>query len=494
LKISLNIRLLAKLALVSWFIIAIYFQHNQGLADNGDFTRSMRLISSGPIGIEPNWPAAGSQDWSKRFFNYWIPYWKLDFDISKPTTSAVILWLPGALLNRVFYSSNILYLPNLSLFPKLIIFGVLLLLFKWVEFQTRYRTALLFSIGVPVIFLITTTDYVAYLNSFYEESASFVYLFLLLASILAMKQRPSLPYLLCSLASILLLATSKTANLYWPVLALPIVFYVWYIKNQIRLRTVLPICFAIILTLASTFAFIARVGATRENPYHSLFYGALTFSEDPSMHLRQLRMSGAIHCVGVSAYSPIGEDCISKYSDQLSFQNTIRVIHKEPAVMFRMLKHVLDNMQDVSLDYLGKYSSDDPRSQTLPSISSKAVEERFFLTTDTPLLNLWAILKFRFFPTGYALAFVLIVLVVGFAVGVKHNGVYQDLSIVGSLVTFGCIANMIVAILGDGKYELIKHLFLSNVLFDIAAIIFVNLVFVFSLEVLTKSLGWTSQK
>jgi hypothetical protein len=34
----------------------------------------------------------------------------------------------------------------------------------------------------------------------------------------------------------------------------------------------------------------------------------------------------------------------------------------------------------------------------------------------------------------------------------------------------GCLVDMFVALLGDGRYELIKHLFLANVLFDVGAI------------------------
>jgi hypothetical protein len=45
------------------FIIAMCLQYNVGLADNGDFARSMGWISSGPIGIEPGLPVAGSEDW-----------------------------------------------------------------------------------------------------------------------------------------------------------------------------------------------------------------------------------------------------------------------------------------------------------------------------------------------------------------------------------------------------------------------------------------------
>ena len=98
-KIAPRVERSIEVILILWFVVAMYFQQNIGLADNGDFTRSMGWISSGPVGIEPNWPAAHTEDWSKRFFNFWIPYWKLESNIVRPRTSAFLLWLPGVLLS-----------------------------------------------------------------------------------------------------------------------------------------------------------------------------------------------------------------------------------------------------------------------------------------------------------------------------------------------------------------------------------------------------------
>src|ERR1044072_5037943 len=105
-RLQTAIRIILRL----WFLIAMYLQRTIGMADNGDFTRSMGWISSGPVGIEPNWPAAGTDAWVKRFDNYWIPLWKLDWHFERPTTSAFLLWLPGAVLNYLVYSRTVLYI------------------------------------------------------------------------------------------------------------------------------------------------------------------------------------------------------------------------------------------------------------------------------------------------------------------------------------------------------------------------------------------------
>lgn len=478
-----RIESLAKAVLILWFIIAMYLQHNVGLADNGDFTRSMQWITSGPIGIEPNWPAAGTEDWSKRFLSYWIPYWKLEWRITRPTTSAILLWFPGALLNYSLYSPKLLYLPLLSLFPKLLLLGVLLLLFKWTRRQARYRIFFIVGLGVPITFLVTSTDYIAYFNSFYQESASFVFLFLFLTSILILKQRPFLVYLVLSLALLLFLATSKASNGYWPLVAIPFVLYVWSLSRTITSPTKLMAGLALILTFTVVAQLVSARGSVRNYPYHSLFFGVLTFSDNPSEHLRRLGLEGAMQCINSSSFSALGSECFAKYQYQMTHLNTFKVIYREPAVIFRMLKYVLDNMQTVTLDYLGKYSFDDPRTRTVPLIAYDLERGSW-----TPL-NLWALLKLTFFPKGYALALVLIVFTGWFIFGLKQTGFYWDLAIVGLISTIACVADMIVAILGDGKHELIKHLFLSNVLFDIAAILFLNGVLVFCFELAGKKLS-----
>ena len=470
-------------AMILWFVVAMYLQQDVGLADNGDFTRSMQWITSGPVGIEPNWPDPGTEAWSKRFFNYWIPYWNLEWNTRIPTTSAILLWFPGALLNYYLYSPAILYLPSLSLFPKLLLFGALLLLLKWTRLQARHRTFFVFGLGVPLTLLVTSTEYVAYLNSFYQESASFVFLFLFLASIVVLRQRPRRLNLLLSLALLLFLTTSKASNVYWPLMLIPLVYLVWTRHRNATQHTKLMVGAAstLVLMFALASLLVIRRGSTRSYPYHSLFIGVLTFSETPSEHLRRLGIEDGMQCIGSSSFSSIGRECLARYQEQMTFRNTLKVIYREPPVLSRSLEYALDNMQDVSLDYLGKYPLGDPRTQVLPLIDGGRSDE-------WPLLNLWVSLKQGLFPTGYTLAVILLVFAGWFMFSLTQTSLPQDLAIVGLVSTFACGVDMTVAILGDGKQELVKHLFLSNLLFDIAAIAFLNGILVFCFErIRTKS-------
>jgi hypothetical protein len=487
-----------KSALILLFVQGMYLQHNLGYADNGDYTRSMGGFTSGPIGIEPNWPPGGTETWNKRFFMYWIPYWHLDWKFSPPKTAAFLLWLPGVALNYFLYSKTVLYLPLVSLFPKLILFGMLLLLFKWVDTQTNHKVLVLLSLGIPFVLLLTATDYLAFFNSFYQESGSVVFLFLFLSSLIYLKRHPKYISLLCSLASIVLLATAKATYCYWPSLAIPFVVGVWYFEKGIKWYKALGSCVLLVLMLTFASIWATHTEDYKFQTYSSLFYGVLTFSDDPSRHLHRLGMDNAAGEAGIPPFTPLREEFTNKYQDKMSFLNSAVVIYNEPAVLLRAIKHVLYNMQDASLEYLGKYSPDDPLSAerlkiiSMPeaerdTIMRKSQEIRVWLDAgETKPLNLWAALKYKFFPTGYALAIAMALYACWFIFSLWQTGLNQELSMIGLLTTITCGVDMLVAILGAGKYELIKHLFLANVLFDVATIVFVNSVLLLCLNRFTK--------
>jgi hypothetical protein len=476
------------------FIIGMYLQFDMGYADNGDFTRSMEAFTSGPVGIEPNFPSLGTEAWPKRFFNYWIPYWKLDWPRKLPTTSTPLLWLPGILLNYSLYSSTILYMPLISLFPKVILFGILLLLFKWVETQTNHKAIFLLCLVAPLVLMLTTTSYLAYFNSYYQETGGIVYLLLLLISLIYLKKRPGVVSLLCCFAATMLLSTAKVAYFYWPLLSMPFVVIIWCVHKRIKWFKAALGGMILMAALTCLSIHLTRTYIYNPQSYLSLFNGALTFSDNSAEHLHRLGMDDAISKVDIPPFSTEGGKIISRHYDKMSFLNTINVICHEPVVGFRMIYNVLDNMQDISLEYLGTYSFDDPRSHERlsmapnsqlkpPAVPKRSEDYRVWHDAkQTKPLNLWATLKYKLFPTGYALAIALVLYPCWFIFGLLHRDFVQELSMIGLLTTIACCVDMSVAIFGAGKYELIKHLLLSNVLFDIASIAFVNSVLFFCIK------------
>lgn len=462
-----------KVLFILVLIIGFYFQHNLGLADNGDFTRIMTWFTSGPIGIEPNWPSPNTQEWQRRFFNYWLPYWKLDFPgKAEMKSSSLLLWLPGVLLNYYLVSPHILYLHSLSLFPKFLLVLYLLLVFYWIdtsELNNRVKMPLYITVCIPLILMFVNTDYVAYFNSFYCETASIIFLFTFLVSLIFLKRQKTLIGLFAAVVSLLMLSTAKASTFYWPLIAVPFIFSIWGFT-----RKLVPYLYLGLLVLIATALCFISALITRppeyiriNNYYNSLFYGVLTFSHDPSTRLAELKLSKGIQFIDYSAYTSEGREGIKQYGNRMSPLNTLRVISKEPAIMIKITKYIWENMQVTFVKYLGKLPQDHPKI----SIHNYS------------LLNLWSHLKIKLFPRGDVLGLILLLYtMISIYAIIRTTGISQELGILGLITTIGTIIDMYIAVLGDGKWEIVKHLFLSNVLFDLSSIAAINIIVVVSMK------------
>ncbi|NOY05968.1 MAG: hypothetical protein GXO82_04965, partial [Chlorobi bacterium] len=229
-----------KILLVLLLIVGSFSQIENGLADNGDYSRVMTWVSSGPLGFSQNWPSAGTPDYQDRFFNYWLPYWNLDFPLrSRWVTSVLLLWIPGVLLNMLLISPSILWLPMLSIAPRLLSIALLFALFRWIEKRTSsYRSLLYLTLCLPYVLIAINTDYLAYFSTFYQEPASMVFLLWLVAAFISYRRKDRRSVHFITLAALVFLVTeAKFSNIYWPLLA-GAVTYLFYLQNVPRKRAI----------------------------------------------------------------------------------------------------------------------------------------------------------------------------------------------------------------------------------------------------------------
>jgi hypothetical protein len=479
---------LVKVALAAWLAVAMYVQLDLGLADQGDFLRAIGWFTPGPVGLDAK-PILGAPHFMDRYFYYYLPYWRYHSDAIDHAlhagdwgkTSTGLLWLPGVLVNRLAYSDEVIYLPVVSLLPRLLLFGALLALFAWIDAGGgRHKLALLLLLGVPLTLLLSTTDYLVYLNSFYQETGSIIYLGLWIASLLYLKRRPKslLRGLLCA-AALTLLVCAKASNIYWAVLGVAFLALVWRPWEQCGRRTLRLTALYAALTggILVTYETCAHNRVhVRLNAYQGLFYGILTFSENPSAHLAKLGYADHADCVGVSVFGPEGARFLKRQGGRLSSLDFLRVAWAEPRAMLRMLKFAIDNLQDISLDYLGNHTAFDPRAKPYAPPPVGITTERWWPPGSVSLLNLWSFVKFHAFPTGYAFLLTIGLYVAVFLALLRREGFSADLALIGLMTAAACIVDACVAICGDGKPELIKHLFLANLLFDLATIAFIAVI------------------
>jgi hypothetical protein len=494
-----------KIALVLGLVVAIYLQLDVGLADQGDFLRANAWLTAGPVGLD-NWLEPNSPQYVTRFFQFYLPYWRYPetplpqtlWQIGDSHTSTALLWVPGLLLNRLGYSTTVLHMPVISLLPRLLLVGCLFGLFAWIDAsRERHKAVLCLLLGVPLVLLLSTTDYLAYLNSFYQETGSMIYLGLWLAALVHLRRRPqSLTRGLVCVGALALLMGAKASNIYWIVVGPAFLMLSWrpwqWSKRRIIPYSALYVAMACGL-LATYIRFVNHPEFADRHHYNSLYFGILTFSDDPSARLAELGLGGSESCVGAHAFTPQGLEFVERSSDRLSYLKVLRVAWAEPSAMLRMLLFAADKMQDIIGNEVGRLASGDPRSgHTLAVPYNVAVDDWWNpVSKAVNPMSLWSFVKFYYFPRGYAFLAALVAYAAAFAAILRREGFLGDLAQIGLSTTLACAVDVCVAVCGEGKCGLIKHLFLANLLFDVATIALVAVVGLLVLRRWTASQGDT---
>ena len=467
-----RIEIVLKVLLVVALSVGSFSQLENGLADNGDYTRVMTWISSGPVGFSKNWPPSGTTDYQERFFNYWLPYWTLDFPLaSRWVTSVLLLWIPGVLLNMVLISPSVLWLPMLSIAPRFLSIVLLLALFRWIDrHASSYRSLLYLTLCFPYILIAIDKDYLAYFSTFYQEPASIVFILWLVTVFIAYRRKNTRAIHVVTLGALVFLVTeAKFSNIYWPLLA-GAVTYFFFLRNMPRKRAVAYMTLIVLLPFTISFLQSSLVGSRYANAYQSLYCGVFVFSDRPQDHLARLGLEGTEECFDIPAYTPLGEACIDRHRDKMSHINTVSVIIHEPIIALRMLRFAADSMQRANIWYLGKNvlrNFDGQRIQAGPPAAIPILSH---------LKSAWSEAKRRWFPRGDLLLVALLIFAIVFSWNVRsRNALVSDLALAGLIFTVASPVDLWIQIFGDGKYEVIKHLLIPNMTFDLALVAFVNI-------------------
>ena len=453
-------RHVAEALILAILLLGLYVQTNTGAPDNGDFSRAMTLYTSGPVGFAANWPAPGTADWDRRFFKYWLPYWQLDLPLSAAMYgSADLLWLPGVLLNYLLVSRDTLYLGNVAILPKIALICLLLLVFKWVEdsdLDESEKTVAVLASCVPLSLVFISTNYIVYFSSFYFETASFIFLLAFLASLVHLdKHRSARHAYVLSLLCLAGLVTAKPSNVYWVALGLFFVLPALWLRRKRARYAVLFVVLALVLALATMrLSQYPRhtVDATHQN---SVFFGLLTLSTRVPEQLAALRMPESRECIGQNAFTPIGSACVQAYAARLHLADRAQIMLREPAIAPRMMAFLLNSMQETHI-----WSNVHPAART-PAAGNA--------------VDIWSDIKSRLFPRGARLALTLIAYLALILWNVRGLGFRREIALIGLVCVTAIPIDMAIAFLGDGRQEIVKHLLLSNFMFDIATIVVTTL-------------------
>ena len=249
-----------------------------GLADNGDFNRVMGAFGlSAPPGPD-------------RYFTYFIPRYAFDLKdvVSVPFVSSQKLLVAVAVgLHRLFRGRgaefDIAFLAAVNALALLAALWVLMVAARGGPASRRWTTLVL------LVVVFTDVGYAAYLNSFYSEPASLVFLLAATGFLLLALGQPRLRVLAAAALCMVLLVAAKPQNFAAapPLAALALRLLV--LRKDARWRAACAATGA--ATLATALLVFARgnpVGVRENAMQVSVFYALLGDSPDPRADLAEL--------------------------------------------------------------------------------------------------------------------------------------------------------------------------------------------------------------
>ncbi|CAH1059754.1 hypothetical protein [Paenibacillus pseudetheri] len=427
-----------------------------GVADNGDFLRMMNTI-----GLNYYDTAASYTDQFFNFSHSRFAYENL-FRGFYPSSQILLVLVPrliGGLIHGSFFDVRLLGA----------VYGLLLLVATWllVKYNARgsYVTGLL--LGAAILFVFYDIGYLAYFNSLFGEPVSMVFMLLTFALGLRLtsQEKPTTKGLTLFFIAILFLVTSKIQNA--PIgIAFALIFLRFMTLDGERKWRKLALRFSIAIFLVSIVMYVTAPKELKHiNLYQTVFFGILNESPDVKGDLQDLGLPERLEVLAGTNY--FQTDTVIKQDDPSLVPDFYdRVSHKD--VLFFYLKHpgrLIDNMEYAASNsmairpyYLGNYEKSENKSAGALSYTYSG----------------WSEFKNKHIP--HTLGFLTIFYLVYFAGALFQYFRSRDVRgrVAGELLMLlGLIGlfSFLVPILGDGRADIGKHLFLFNVCFDMMVVV-----------------------
>jgi hypothetical protein len=424
---------------------------NTGIADNGDFTRSMQWFIEKPADFPANWPSDDAS-WDRRFTKFWIDEWTLkqhpDFKGMESRSSAQLLNMMGMAANAL--AGNDDYSLRVASIPIRIIdlaaFAAMAVLF----FAATGSAALTCATFLVISTILLDVNYKAFFNSFYEDRASLLYLTILIpATVMAFKVGCGRVWKIVFAVSLALFATSKAQLAPTPAILLIVCLLHAHGSRSRRGLVSMAGLFLVpqMIALMATSGYEFR----NVNAYNAIFLGAATFSDDPSRHFGDFPPD-AVRCVGVNAY--VAGTCFKELSPLATHGKVVRIYLTDLAALGRAIDFAAEAMHDIALDAYGKGHLDG------------AV---------TPLIEpaLWTSIK-RLMPMGIGF-YVLAMAVSGLLLCLSRVTELRPFVLAAQFLCAIAVSQTVVTVVGDGRAEIQKHLLVGNFAFDLALVLTIAL-------------------
>ena len=312
-----------------------------------------------------------------------------------------------------------------------------------------------FFFKIIVLFIFLDTGYLVYLNSFFGEATTLIFLLLAFVMLLLLERGKVHPvFYIGLLVSLFVFSGSKTANFPSAVLlGMALIFYV--LKNEdLPKKLVIGAAVLVMLWGAAGYVKNAPQWMQKVTTYHAVFFGVLKDHPEPEKAIKELGLPEELlqlestHGYLRHPYDIYGDDFAALFFDHVGKGAVLRYYLTHPGYFLKKL----DKSAEAAL----------PLRPTYLSNTSTTGDLVF-----TGKLNVWETARKRL--SGKALFMISGILLLSLlnllSLWRKRADGYR---VMLRLALVGCAAGQfIVPVIGNGEADLIKHMFLFNIHLDL---------------------------
>jgi len=432
-----------------------------GLADNGDFSRLMRI--AGFRYLDPQ------EAYADRYFAYAHQYfgYKGNWGPAYVTTQIVPLAAIGWVA-RLFDSSAFDIRWFGAVYTLLLAAAFYLFVRRAPDFSGRKAAAAVFGAGLGALLIVVFGDigYLAYFQSFYGEPYALLGMLLAVASALAMAQsaRPSGRMLALFVIAALAVATSKIQNAPLGFAFALLAWRMFFLREDRRWHRQVLSGIGALLAASVLMMAAAPSGLAHINLYQSIFYGVLKDSPDLARDMKELGIPDKYAVLAGTNYfqhdTAIPQDDPAlrrEVLQRLGHRDVARFYLRHPARFVGKLETAAANGVFIRPYYLGNY--DQAAGKPRGALSGTFDAWSDWKAHRMPHTLGWFVGLYALYFGGLARWW--------FAASARRMKlVLETMAAVGIAGLF----SFVVPIIGDGEADLGKHLFMFGACFDMMVV------------------------
>lgn len=445
-------------------MVMLYLAPQIGLADNNDFNRTISAFSLSAknnikhLSFESEYVIKEPQSLVAYFLNIFKPvkdtptnYYSTQFIFVKLALFINSLYNFLFNLNRTQF--HIAFLSIIYIF----IYAVpLTLLFQKKIIKNKYVDWLFKALCIVVLM---DSAYLVYFNSFFGEATTMIFLVFSVVLLITIQwDKPKIWKIVLLMISILIFSGSKSANFPTALLLLIPTFYLILHTDLWKKKVILIICF--IFTIIMSYSYLQRVPEWMDKvtTYQATFFGVFKDQPDIEGTIKELHLPEDFYELECThgymtdkKYDIYGEKFEKLFFDRVSKFDIFLYYLKHPIYFYGKLDKSAEAALPIRPTYLSNYETQEGEYNLI-------FENRF---------SLWE--KFRKQFSGRALIFFSLLIIL-FAISSvikykRHKGFYVFL--IRGILLLSTLGQFIVPIISNGEADLLKHMFLFNVHFDI---------------------------